>query len=382
LLWQGAVLAAGFFSGALLARSLGPAARGDYQVVVLIYTMAAPFLGLGLGSGLSSGDRPCWPPPRRLAALLAVTAAVGSAAVLLAGLSAGPTTVLCALLWAPLLSPLTEAHLLRANRPALVQRLRVVDVASTSVLVTVLYGLGMLTPTGAALALLLPTAVLRAAVAVWALRRAHPGRRTTEALGRLVAHTARRFWPWDAVVAATAGIDMIVAALALERAELGIYAVAGAVGRLALAPFSAVAPHVLAAGAQGVPWSRVRLRWLGLPVVLVGVLLVALAASPIPLVELVYGRDYARAGVIAAVLVAAFAVQGVTSARESYVLGCRGRSVSPVPRLAAAGVMAAATLLIATAGPVDAVRLAVLTLLYSVVAGAATAVRCRAGRPS
>jgi hypothetical protein len=47
LLLQAMVLAGGFFSGALLARGLGPAARGDYQVVVLFYIMAAPVLGMG-----------------------------------------------------------------------------------------------------------------------------------------------------------------------------------------------------------------------------------------------------------------------------------------------------------------------------------------------
>lgn len=382
LLLQGTVLAAGFVSGALLARSLGPATRGDYQVVVLLYTMAAPVLGLGLGSGLSAGARRPWPRPSCLAALVGATALAGSTAVLASGLPPGPTAVLCALLWAPLLSPLTEAYLLRAGRPALVQRLRVVDVASTSVLVAVLYVLGMLTVLTAALALLVPTAVLRLGVAVWAVRAAGPAstRPGPTGLARLLRCTVRRYWPWDAVVAATASIDVLVAALVLPRPALGVYAVAAAVGRLALAPFSAVAPYLTAAGAQDRLWSAVWRRWLRLPALLVVAFFAVLAAWPQGLVGLVYGTAFRAAGVAAVVLVAAFALQGLTTALEAHALGHRGRTVSPLPRVVAAVALAGAALLVDHVGALDATGLALLTLLYGAVACGATAVRHRRDR--
>jgi hypothetical protein len=205
---------------------------------------------------------------------------------------------------------LTEAYLIRANRPALVQQLRVVDVLSTSVVATVLYVSQNLTVTTAVLGLLLPTAVLRSGVAVWAVKRSAgaPGAKSHHLLYPL-RRTARRFWPWDAVVAATASIDVIVAALVLSRSDLEIYAVAGAIGRLALAPFSAVAPYVIASASQGSPWRGVWLRWLSSPTVLVIGFLLILSASPAQLVELVYGDKYRHAGEAAVLLTAAFAFQ-------------------------------------------------------------------------
>jgi hypothetical protein len=106
---QMVMVSLGFVSGAALARELGPADRGVYQEVVLVYALAGPVLGLGLGSALTSRRSSSPPPVQHLVVLQAVAWGLGAFSWRCWCRCPRVVIAICLLLPGCVISPLTEA---------------------------------------------------------------------------------------------------------------------------------------------------------------------------------------------------------------------------------------------------------------------------------
>lgn len=342
---QTVILGLGFVSGALLARSLGVSGRGEFQLSALAYGLTGPVFGLGLGSMLSAANRSIWPELRQHLALLVVQWMAVALTINLLPMDGTTKAVLIAGIWATLLSPLTEAYYFRRLNSKRVQLLRAIDVGGTSLSIGVLAAFSALSVGTATAALLAPTIVLRTAIAIIAVRsRANEPQKAASNISDALATSVRRFWPWDIAVGVSAGADMIVAALLLSHEQLGLYAVAVSIGRLALTPFSAVAPHLTSSAGAAISWNRAWRNWLAVPISL------AVAGSTIfvlwggQLVAIIYGDQFLQSTSAAGILLVSSSLLGCAAATESYMVGDSQRSISILPRVAgsiALAVMAA-----------------------------------------
>jgi hypothetical protein len=373
------ILAAGFFSGALLARDLGPIDRGEYQVVALAYTMSAPILGFGLGSALSGRRIPRWPALHLVGATLFAGWATAAVAVgILFGLPHTTRIALILLLWAVLASPLTEAFYFRRGQAGTVQTLRVLDVAGTSTLLIVCAACGVLNLLAATLCLLVPTVLIRTTVAIRVLRSMNRTERLRSSDSRSVVKLAvAKYWPWDIVTAATVSADVAIGAFVLDRESLGIYAVAAGVGRLAMAPFSAVNPHIVSAGAQSTGWRPTFKKWVLAPLMLVGLGAAAFVLVAQDLTEMVYGSDFRESGSVAAILMFATLFLGATTAIEAYALGSSGNNLSAGARGTATITLVAVVSMQYWIGVLTIIGLAYSALAASVITLAGTLARAR-----
>ncbi|MEX5719288.1 hypothetical protein [Geodermatophilus maliterrae] len=342
LLQQAAVVLAGLLSGVLLARELGVVGRGDYSRVQVLYVLAPHLLSLGVPLALLPRSA-AGPEPRivLLHVVLAWTALAGLGLVVITPSSA--SYVVALLMIGPVLVGWSESFLVRSARETWVQPLRTVDVVSSSVAITVVGLLGTLSIEVAVVCLFLPTVAMRVPIVVW-LR--HGLRGPTHAGRSLYRHGAARLWPRELLGAVGFHADLIAAMLLLSPRELGVYAVASAIGRLGMAPYHAFYGESLRSVASG---SALRVTLLRLVPVPTGMSLLGVAGLVLvggPLVSLVFGEQYASAGPLAAALLAAFACGGLASLLETLITAGLPAAASVRPRLvsllAGCGVWAAA----------------------------------------
>jgi hypothetical protein len=190
--------------------------------------------------------------------------------------------------------------------------------------VVVLAATGQLTVLSATVALLGVTLLVRVPVAVLlcaprAVVDARPGR----------LRVSPRLWAYDVVVSCSGLTDMLLACRDAVAPEVGIYAVGHAVGRIALAPFSALAPSLTGLGPTGAATPGRLMLTSGVAVVGGAVALGGFLAAGPPLVGLVYGSAFTGAYRVGALLLVVAILTGVTTHMEAWALG---RAAAPVPR--------------------------------------------------
>jgi O-antigen/teichoic acid export membrane protein len=336
---QGFALVIGFFSGAALARGLGVDGRGDYQIVALVYGLSAPLLNMGFPSyltGRRAGEALPW---RSISAALLISWAAGAVATSAVPLSSGELVLVAALLAGPLVSPYTEMILYREGRGSIVQALRVLDVGSSGIAIIMLGLLGHLTLLTATLSLFGTTVILRVGIILYRLARVGREQWAVPCALPDWKLALARLWSWDVMVALSTFADVLIAARLLTRTELGVYAIAVAVGRLSGAAFSASSPLVVAAAGRGEPMRDIVMRLTRLPLLASLAALCIFALFGSEMVHFVYGAPFTPAVGAATWLIAATCVTGIVAHMEAAALGALDRMNSAVPRVAAASLL-------------------------------------------
>ena len=141
----------------------------------------------------------------------------------------------------------------------------------SSVAVICLHVVGALTLTSVTMALYLPTILLRGGVIVLATGRGWLSGPVTSNWPSLYRSALGKVWPREILSVFAGYFDIILAALLLSPFELGIYAVASALGKLALAPFSALYGEVVRRATAGDPVALICRKLLPVPAGLVGI---------------------------------------------------------------------------------------------------------------
>lgn len=356
----------GFLSGAALARQLGPADRGWFQVAGMIYGMAAPVLGFGLGSSLTGRESPPWPRTRVFGWVVLVGWLIACAIVAFAPWPLPMRMAIILLLPGCLLSPISEALLQRLGLSSKVQLLRFIDVGGSSLCVVAVAVTGSLNLLTATLCLFGVTLLLRSWILfrLWKRELPSPTPKNMPSL----SNQMRRYWPWDVIVSLSMFTDIAIGLWYLPVHEVGLYAVALAIGKLASAPFSALVPRVVG---QSRALAENNGRFIGrstaiaCAIALIGGLLYLAVGRP--LTTGIYGEAFEGSFYPAAVLLLAFTITGVTTHAEAWALGRGGRLVSAAPRAIAAGLTLGGAVVVGELFGITLVRLATLTLCMSLL---------------
>lgn len=254
--------AASLLSGPFLARGLGPAGRGELQVLNLLYHALPTVLGFGLGAAVASDNYGAKIPKRLILKWLAVAWVVGIA--LIAAVKSLTESwvnlgVLIAFFPTYWLTPVCLGLAQRNGRRDALALARVIDMAGTSLAIAILFFLDFLTVLSAITASLMMTAL---STIVMILRgsdkRSDSSRRTSSVLKSKHANTIRHVWPAELLTLSVALADQAYVAASLSTGALGLYAVAASIGRLAGIIPSAATQTATALGAQASLMSQTR----------------------------------------------------------------------------------------------------------------------------
>lgn len=339
LIQQGALLVVGFASGAALARGLGPAQRGEYSLVQVFFVLATPALSLGMPISLLSGRAAI--PSFRIVGLHIVVATTISATIAFLYFGGGIGLLIGALIIGPNVTSWSELVICRSGRGSWVQPIRTLDVLSSSVIIIILHSANALSVFTATAALFGPTILIRAtcfAIGVRGLPSSAKSKLGIEAYRRPMA----RFWPRELLSVSATYTDIMVAAVLLNRHDLGVYAVASAMGKLALAPFSALYGETVKRACSGAGARAVLRGLLPIPSALVSLAIVTSVAFGVPIVTIVFGEEYVAAGDLLPIFLIAFGLGGAASLIETAVTVIRPGRVSSLPRVA--GLLTAAAI--------------------------------------
>ena len=333
LLQQCAVLATGFVSGIALAHDLGPVDRGHYSIIQTLYVLATPALSFGVPLKLMAPSATL--PSRRV-----VCVHVGCAAVVggvLTNSLAPPSVVplIGLLVIGPVLVSWSETVMARGGFAGHLQYVRTADILMSSAAVVCLHVVGALTLMSVTMALYLPTILLRGGVILLATGRSRPSGPVTPNWPSLYRSALGKVWPRELLSVFAAYFDIILAALLLSPFELGIYAVASALGKLALAPFSALYGEVVRRATGGDPVALICRTLLPVPAGLVGIAAVLAVVLGKGAIELTFGSQYVAAAGVVPLLLIAFLFGGMASMFETIVLVAMPARVSAWARLAA-----------------------------------------------
>lgn len=374
-------VAIGFVSSVVIARALGPSAKGSYNLAVSAASLGAMILGLAGAAGIT------------LAVARGVASPLGLLRVL-GWFAATQIPIAAAVLWAISVSPLASAVLPVDRSPLMIGMIAVL-VAATSVLAysrSMLIGLQQIVAAnwrdlwgrtaavsiivaGLALGALLdygPSAVLMLGLTiagtliafvlmVEALLRIDLPTASGAGLREVVRYAAP-LYAGNLVQFLNYRLDVFLVAAFVGVREVGLYALAVGLGQLLWIVSNSMATVLLPRVASSSPVEGARqaaqLTRITLFSGLVGVVPLALIASP--LVHLVYGQAYAEAvpmllallpGVVAfiAVAVPAAYIVGLGHARINVIVSVIGlfatlsMDFALVPRFGGVGAAAAST---------------------------------------
>lgn len=333
LLQQCAVLATGFVSGIALAQDLGPVDRGHYSVIQTLYVLATPALSLGVPLKLMAPSARL--PRSRVVWVHACCSAVlgGLLTNALAPRSVVPLVGL--LVIGPVLVSWSETVMARGGFAGHLQYVRTADVLVSSAAVVCLHVLGALTLVSVTVALYLPTILLRGGVILFAACRGWLSGPTTPEWPGLYRSALGKVWPRELLSVLAGYLDIILAALLLSPFELGIYAVASALGKLALAPFSALYGEAVRRATGRDPVALICRTLLPVPAGLVGVAAVLAVVFGRGAIGLAFGDQYVAAAGVVPFLLIAFLFGGMASMFETIVLVAMPARVSAWARVAA-----------------------------------------------
>lgn len=239
-----AVVVAGFASGVVLARALGPEGRGAYAAIVLVATLAASIGQLGLGQAFVYSARryPAWKPAR--AVLWGLLAVLLATAVMASGLARG---LLAPAAWATLL--VAAALAMAQSAQTFVVNCLQLDVGLTKfnflrvaqpwlalLMVALLAGLQILTVEVAA-GVLVVTSVFAAATGIYFFHSAsaavskEAGTAQSPTLGSVLKYGIK-YHLTTLVGVVVQNLDKVVLSQAQDLREFGLYALAYNFSRL------------------------------------------------------------------------------------------------------------------------------------------------------
>jgi O-antigen/teichoic acid export membrane protein len=302
----------------------------------MVFGLAAPVLNFGLPTywmTLSDGSRMS---RRFLVWSLTASWLCGVLILFAVPLPNVLLVLITGLLIGALASPYSEVLLYRAGAGSRVQTLRVIDVSSSGLCILLLWLFDALTVISATTSLFATTFLLRCGLLFKLSGRQSIGDAFPFIALRRNASDVLKAWSWDLMVVFSASIDLLIGAWFLSRSDLGLYAVAVAIGRLSGAAFSATSPLVVTATASGQSARQTLMRLTALPAMISLSAVVVFAAVGEVLVSFVYGPAYAAIAPTATVLIAGAAVSGLIAHLEAVAFaGVRYRN-SPIPRILSA----------------------------------------------
>jgi O-antigen/teichoic acid export membrane protein len=379
LLQQAVVLCLGLVSSISLARALGPSERGEYAIAQVIYIVAAPAFSVGVPLTVMK-PAVLVPRARAMVAHLAVSTILASISVGLIGpIDIAP--LLMVVVVGPVLTPWSEAFLARTGRASSLQYIRTIDVASSSFIILLLFITQDLTLSSAVLAIFGPTIIIRSGIVLRYFRLLEP---QVEAGSKMLPYywlAAKRFWFRELLSAFALYIDIIAAAFVLRPTELGIYAVASALGKMASAPFSALYGEVVRRSAGGTEPSLVLKSILPIPACIVVSAVIGITVFGPTFIPILFGLQFNTVAGIAPWTLIAFSFAGATSMLETVITISR-------PRRASAGARVLGILLGVVSGGIvfelstDAIAGIVAGLLTMNIAVLAVTVLSLAGLPA
>lgn len=310
----GTTAALGALGGVLIARALGPADRGLVAVAVLVGSVAGSLASGGVQFWIArtvarrggiDAARPV------VISHLVGTAAVGVVAVASMSLLSAPAvwlaTTAVAVAWAAAAVLIAVPNGLR--RVGVAAAAQISGAAVYLVVVTLLWWSELDTPVTVVLAVAISQVAVASvsASSAWRSLLLGPRRSGWGFHGRVVRET----WPAavsEVLALAAARVDVVIVAVLLDRADMGIYAVALSIAEMPVQVANAAALVALPwIGADDRRSIAAMHRRLLAGSVVVGAALAAAAPIAVPVV---FGRSYAESGSLAPVLVVGAVVLG------------------------------------------------------------------------
>lgn len=312
----------GLFSGIALARGLGPSGRGEYQTVVLIYTLVPAFCNLNIGTVIASTPLGSPLPVRSFRRLALWLVMLGSVAAGTAALGCGVGTPIVLVLISSsigfMTSDVTQGILRRHSDFARVALMRWLDVGGSSLAMVVLFVLNVLNVTTAAVALV-STTVVAVLVGWW---RARSMVAKEAARGEIERAQVGLVHASSSVRSFTSYIDQITVGAAVGASGLGQYALAANLARQMNIIPAALATVAFQMARRDESDDKDRgsfvLRMILLMSMVVGV--AAWFGAP-RIFRIVFGSGFEASGRVAAVLVVSVGLNGLLEVLETMLIG-------------------------------------------------------------
>jgi enterobacterial common antigen flippase len=297
-------------TGVIMARGLGPSGRGELSAMMLWPGLIAGLFTLGLRPALTyalaaqRGQSPCLILMALLLTFCTGLVAAGCGALVLPfWLADYPPRLVTFAQWAMLIAPVNlllgqaKAVLQARGQFSLYNRNHYVPPLISLVALGALAASGLLNPITAAMAILSPPLPLLVANLVWILRTERPRFCEPARSARELLSYGLRSWGNDVVGTLATEVDRALLIALVSPAALGLYVVAKHLARPTVALSSAVVAVLFPEASRVETKDAVRLLGraarLSLAVACALVLPLALAAPPV--LELLYGQEFAAA---------------------------------------------------------------------------------------